>query len=245
MHAKQKIEHYIQKNDLNLGMMFAIIDTNSDSELSFPEFRQKMRAMQIALDDDELTAFFRKLDIDGSGSIDFDEFVNEFATLNTEKVIAKIKKILVDSKLDPELFFNKHSKLDKYHQKLTIAEFKNLLKEVQPKLINREIFHLVKHFDRGNKGGVTKQDFFQVISSEFIEHKTFNLSIEDVIKPLASKARRLNVDFRDLFLKYDRNKNGLISAEELKQGLERADIRMSEDDVFMIKEYFRVKTNSE
>ena len=95
MHAKQKIEQYVIQQDLNLGMMFAIIDTNSDSELSFPEFRQKMRAMHIALDDEELSAFFRKLDINGSGSIDFDEFVNEFASLNTEKVISKIKKILV------------------------------------------------------------------------------------------------------------------------------------------------------
>ena len=78
MHAKQKIEQYVIQQDLNLGMMFAIIDTNSDSELSFPEFRQKMRAMHIALDDEELSAFFRKLDINGSGSIDFDEFVEVF-----------------------------------------------------------------------------------------------------------------------------------------------------------------------
>ena len=37
--AKQKIENYILSHDLNIGMMFAIMDTNSDSEISFPEFR--------------------------------------------------------------------------------------------------------------------------------------------------------------------------------------------------------------
>ena len=114
-----------------------------------------------------------------------------------------------------------------------------------PQLINREIFHLCRHFDRGNKGGVTKQDFLHVISSDFIEQKTFNLSIEDVIKPLASRARKYNTNLSVLFDRYDTNRNGLISAEELRDGLATAGIRMSDDDVAMIKEYFRVKTRRE
>lgn len=76
-------------------MMFAIMDTNSNSEISYPEFKQKMRAMHMQLDEDECSAIFRKLDINGSGDISFDEFVNEFASINTEKVIQKMKKILV------------------------------------------------------------------------------------------------------------------------------------------------------
>lgn len=81
--AKAKIEQYIVSQDLNLGMMFAIMDTNSDSNISYPEFRQKMRAMHIALDDDESSAFFRRLDMNNTTTIDFDEFVNEFASMNT------------------------------------------------------------------------------------------------------------------------------------------------------------------
>ena len=84
-----------------------------------------------------------------------------------------------------------------------------------------------------------------MISSDFIEQKTFNLSIEDVIKPLASKARKFNLNFGELFDRYDTNRNGLISAEELRDGLVKAGIRMSDDDVAMIKEYFRAKTRRE
>ena len=119
MMAKQKIEQYILSADLNIGMMFAIMDTNSDSEIAFPEFKQKMRAMHIALDEEEQQAFFRKLDINNSGSIDFDEFVNEFSAINTEKIITKIKTILTQGKIDPEFFFNKHALADRTHQKMT------------------------------------------------------------------------------------------------------------------------------
>jgi len=51
--AKQKIEQYITSQELNIGMMFAIMDTNSSSEITYAELRQKMRAMHIQLDEDE------------------------------------------------------------------------------------------------------------------------------------------------------------------------------------------------
>ena len=128
--AKQKIEKYIIASDLNISMLFAIMDTNSNSEIAFPEFKQKLRAMHIALDEDEIVSFFRKLDINNSGSLDFGEFVNEFAAINTEKIINKIKKILTGGGLDPEYFFNQHSLADKSHQKMTLAEFRAMLKSV-------------------------------------------------------------------------------------------------------------------
>ena len=81
--------------DLNIGMMFALIDTNSDSEVQLAEFKRKMRAMHCVLEDDEASAFFRTLDKNNSGTIDYNEFVNEFAAINTEKFISRMKKILV------------------------------------------------------------------------------------------------------------------------------------------------------
>ncbi len=94
-------------------MMFALIDTNSDSEISYPEFRQKMRAMHLTLDEDELKAIFNKLDVNNDHSINYDEFINEFASMNTEKIVEKMKKILTSSKIDPEYYFEKHCILDR------------------------------------------------------------------------------------------------------------------------------------
>ena len=84
-----------------------------------------------------------------------------------------------------------------------------------------------------------------MISSDFIEQKTFSLSIEDVIKPLASRARKVKGNVSAVFDAIDTNRNGLVSAEELRDGLVKAGIRMSDEDVAMIKEYFRAKTRRE
>ena len=99
------------------------------------------------------------------------------------------------------------------------------------------------HFDRGNKGCVTKVDFLHIINSDFIEQKTFSLSIEDVIKPLASKARAYNVNLTELFDRYDSNRNGRLSAEELQMALNKNKIPTSEEDMLMMKDYFRNRLN--
>lgn len=102
-----------------------------------------------------------------------------------------------------------------------------------------------RHFDRGNKGQVTKMDFLHVLQSEYIEQKVFNLSIEDVIKPLATKARKFNANLSLLFDKFDKNRNGRISAEELRSAMAGAGITINDEDIMMIKDYFRAKTRSE
>ena len=70
-------------------------------------------------------------------------------------------------------------------------------------------------------------------------HKGFNLSIEDIIKPLATKARQHKVNFGLLFDKYDTDKNHRLSAEELRDALAKAKLTISQDDVVILKEYFQ------
>lgn len=40
----------------------------------------------------------------------------------------------------------------------------------------------------------------------------FVINIEDIVKPLATKVKKYNVNVAMLFEKYDKNKNGRLSA---------------------------------
>jgi Ca2+-binding EF-hand superfamily protein len=45
------------------------------------------------------------------------------------------------------------------------------------------------------------------------------VGIEDIIKPLATKIHKFNVNVSQLFDAYDQTKNGRLSAEELARAL--------------------------
>lgn len=106
-----------------------------------------------------------------------------------------------------------------------------MLKEVEPELMGREIRHLTRHFDKGNKGSISKTEFLKIIASEAIQRKTFNLSIEDVIKPIATKARIFKANLSRLFTEYDTSRDNELSAEELRDALEKHAIPVSDEDV--------------
>lgn len=67
---------------------------------------------------------------------------------------------------------------------------KSLYEKAEPVEIN----HIFRHFDKGGKGYLSKQDFLTVISNEIRETSYQNndsvISIEDIIKPLATRIRK-------------------------------------------------------
>jgi Ca2+-binding EF-hand superfamily protein len=96
-----------------------------------------------------------------------------------------------------------------------------MVKSFSDKVTAAEINYILKHFDQGKKGYVSKSDFMNILSGEIREAATsgFQLSIEDIIKPLATRCLKFNVNMDRLFTKIDKNHNGRVSAEELAAGL--------------------------
>lgn len=88
--AKQKVENYIRAQDINLGVMFAVLDTDSSKRITRVEFRQKVKALHVRLDDDEITALFAQVDGNRDGTIGYDELVEQFAAINTSQLIRKM-----------------------------------------------------------------------------------------------------------------------------------------------------------
>ena len=111
--AKYKMIRYMKDNNMDLTMIFAIIDTNSDKNISLPEFRSKIRAMHIPLDQEESDSIFQHIDVDGSGTIDLNELITEFSDLNTESVILDLVKIINAGKADSSFVFSRFAVKDK------------------------------------------------------------------------------------------------------------------------------------
>ena len=118
------------------------------------------------------------------------------------------------------------------------AEFSRMIRELYSKVTSPELAAVHKHFDRGSKGYILKEDFLSAFKRP-VAQQTFNLGIEDIVKPLATKARKFGVNLGVLFDKYDTDRNGRLSAEELRDALAKNRLILSPDDVSVLKEYFR------
>lgn len=76
--------------DINLGVIFAILDTDSSQSIDFVEFKRKIKALHMNLDEEEMASIFKSMDINGSNSINYSELVEMFASINTQQIIRKM-----------------------------------------------------------------------------------------------------------------------------------------------------------
>lgn len=218
--AKIKVENYIRSQDINLGVIFSILDTDSNKQITRVEFKQKLKAMHMRLDDEEISSLFKQLDSNSDGAVGYSELVEMFSAINTQQLIRKMQTVIQGSKVEPEFFFNRHCKSDGTQSRMSQEDFSRMVQSLYEKVTKAEITHVFRHFDKGRKGYITKQDFIAAFNSEVREtYQGFQISIEDIIKPLATKVRKLNANISKVFDDYDRNKNFRLSAEELSMGL--------------------------
>jgi len=190
--------------DVTLSMLFNVIDSNSDNNLSKPEFKQKMRALHMGLEEEELESLFRDLDVNGDAKISYNEFVKQFTAVNTASIIRRIRRILYGASISAETIYNKHTT----GQELKLAEFKNLINQLipQPKLADFETLQIFSELDQANKGAIPKAKFLDWFGQDEQE-KQFQYGIEDIIKPLNTYLIRKKLTVDGLFKQYDQNRN--------------------------------------
>ena len=80
--------------DINLGVMFAILDSNSNNSLSFQEFRAKVYSLDMRLEEEEILALYKSLDKNGNQLITFDELIDKFCCLNNHQLLKRISSII-------------------------------------------------------------------------------------------------------------------------------------------------------
>lgn len=242
--AQQKFENYIRNNQTTVGVMFNVLDTNSDKNIASNEWSKKVRAMHLGLDDEEIMALFRKLDKNHSNSISYQEISEMFHEINTQQLIERMQGVLKRSQgMDAESYFNFECKSDPQKKNMSSADFTNLVKSLYPDAKPIDISFAFRYFDGSGKQFISKQDFLRIMNSSYSKAQSSGrdefLTIEDVIKPLKTRISRNHNAVAQIFQKYDKDHSKKLSAEELANGL-RTDYKIELDptEIRMIQEYF-------
>jgi Ca2+-binding EF-hand superfamily protein len=95
-----------------LGVIFAILDTDSNKKIDFTEFKKKIRSLHMRMEDDEIASIFRSMDANNDGNIAYNELVEMFSAINTAQIIRKMQKTILQSQVEPEFYFNRDCRED-------------------------------------------------------------------------------------------------------------------------------------
>ena len=196
-----KIYEAITKANLTLKQAFDIFDKDGDSLISKKDMVDTFSAMNLGVDSKLVEGFYSMADINGDGSINFDEFYRLFES-TIKEAFREEKKGQVDElnwkmqimlKIDNAIKKNNISLLDAFKMidkdgtgKITYDEFQNLFTGMKIELASPELHGLFNDLDKDKSGAITyfefqhyfneaKRENDRINRMKFITSKTENL----------------------------------------------------------------------
>jgi len=196
-----KVYEAITKANLTLKQAFDIFDKDGDSMISKKDMTDTFAAMNFGLDTRVIEGFYAMADVNGDGSINFDEFYRLFETTIKEAFREERKgqvdelnwKMQVMLKMDTAIKKSGITLLDAFKiidkdttGKVSYEEFKGLFEGMKVEIASSELLGLFNDIDKDKSGEITYfefQHYFNEAKREndrinrlkFITSKTENL----------------------------------------------------------------------
>eukprot|EP00826_Nyctotherus_ovalis_P036022 TRINITY_DN3150_c0_g1_i2.p1 TRINITY_DN3150_c0_g1~~TRINITY_DN3150_c0_g1_i2.p1 ORF type:complete len:139 (-),score=56.70 TRINITY_DN3150_c0_g1_i2:167-583(-) len=128
-----------------------MFDEDKSGTIDKSELKKVMLTLGVEATNDEVEKFMQTADKDGSGCIDFDEFM----TFVVEKMHERNRNE------DVEIAFRLYDEEDK--GKITLENLKNVANEVKLDIPVEELEDMIRVADRDGDGEVTLEDFKRIM----------------------------------------------------------------------------------
>ncbi|MCD9639297.1 putative calcium-binding protein cml13 [Datura stramonium] len=130
---------------------FDLFDTDNSGTIDAKELNVAMRALGFEATEEEINRMIAEVDKDGSGAIDFDEFVHmmtaKFGERDTKEELMKAFHIIDQDK----------------NGKISFADIQRIADELGERFTDREIQEMVEEADRDRDGEVNVEDFMRMM----------------------------------------------------------------------------------
>ncbi|KAI4296652.1 hypothetical protein L6164_036595 [Bauhinia variegata] len=130
---------------------FELFDTDNSGTIDAKELNVAMRALGFEMTEDQINQMIAAVDKDGSGAIDFEEFVH----MMTAKIGER------DSKEELMRAFNIIDQ-DK-NGKISVSDIKRIAKELGEHFDDQEIQEMIDEADRDHDGEVSAEEFIRIM----------------------------------------------------------------------------------
>ncbi|CAN8254803.1 unnamed protein product [Cochlearia groenlandica] len=149
---KQRRHHGLtQQKRQEIKEAFELFDTDGSGTIDAKELNVAMRALGFEMTEEQINKMIADVDKDGSGAIDFDEFVHmmtaKIGERDTKEELTKAFKII---------------DLDK-NGKISAVDIKRMAKELGENLTEGEIREMVEEADRDRDGEVNMEEFMRMM----------------------------------------------------------------------------------
>jgi len=144
------------------------------------ELKAAMRALGFEIKNDELKKMVTDVDTDGSGIIEF----NEFLGMMTGKMGEK------DSREDIEKVFKMFD--DDSTTKITFKNLARVAEELGEEIDDEEMQDMLNQADRDGDGAINMDEFYRIMKKKgnFLEDMSSDDDFEEPAKPEAKKSSR-------------------------------------------------------
>lgn len=130
---------------------FELFDTDNSGTIDAKELNVAMRALGFEMTEEQINQMIADVDKDGSGAIDFDEFVYmmtaKIGERDSKQELTKAFQIIDQDK----------------NGKISVSDIKNIAKELGEHFTDDEIHEMVEEADRDHDGEVSVDEFMRMM----------------------------------------------------------------------------------
>eukprot|EP00760_Papus_ankaliazontas_P032947 PhM_4_TR6096/c0_g1_i1/m.107086/K02183/CALM; calmodulin len=176
-------DEFSEKEQAYFKKMFDLFDTDKSGAIGFFEMKNLSKHLGVELPDDALHASIAKIDVDGNGELDFDEFLHwlhsaqnsgddEFASLKA-KIRAQGSRNLTNSQIEQLKEVFNHFDTD-HSGSIDIDELGKVFDAMGQSLSKEELGQLIAQVDDDGSGEIEFQEFMLLMCSNFGNQRTFD-----------------------------------------------------------------------
>jgi Ca2+-binding EF-hand superfamily protein len=225
--VEAKLRRIILKAEVlgnSLEEVFGSLDADGSGQITQAELEDSLRDLGVfsALPSSAVSELLAKLDRDGDGKICLKEFMQWLGRDHspTAAVEAKLRRILLKAEAQGcslEAAFHAFDR-DGSGQ-VTLSELEDGLTDlgVFKTLKAAQIKAVLQRFDRDGSGSVSLAEFMAFMGRAYSANDG---PLETKVRRIISKAEELGTSPADSFKHFDKDGDGIITEEEMRQGLE-------------------------
>jgi centrin-1 len=141
---------------LEIKEAFDLFDGDKSGEIDTDELKTALKNLGIDAKNQTLTNMMKDLDADGSGKIDFDEFINMMTAKMSDR----------DTREDLKKVFDLFLGDDNRDGRITIKHLRRVAKELNETMTDEELNEMIARADLDKDNAVDFEEFYQIMTKK-------------------------------------------------------------------------------